>query len=188
MEDHVLRPNRSSVSHFWVLASDLILFYVRNALMLQLTECEYMNVVFDMVGIRKDTTYTYTWQCVQLINAFHTILGSTVNLEWMPDWGMLLVICQYSRMRNVTKNPSSTDPCLILISHQPAVFFSQNKPATSNQPTVLFSQNKSAPTISHQPNEQAEILTFSLLEILAFPSLTLHHITINTPKDIYSEY
>jgi hypothetical protein len=40
------------------------------------------------------------------------------------------------------------------ISHQPAVFFSQNKPATSNQPAVLFSQNKPAPAISHQPNEQ----------------------------------
>jgi hypothetical protein len=43
-----------------------------------------------------------------------------------------------------------------LINHQPAVLFSQNKPATSNQPTVLFSQNKSAPAISHQPNEQGE--------------------------------
>jgi hypothetical protein len=42
-----------------------------------------------------------------------------------------------------------------LISHQSAVLFSHNKPATSNQPAVLFSQNKSAPTISHQPNEQA---------------------------------
>jgi hypothetical protein len=41
-----------------------------------------------------------------------------------------------------------------LISHQPAVLFPQNKPATSNQPAVLFSQNKSAPAISHQPNEQ----------------------------------
>jgi hypothetical protein len=38
-----------------------------------------------------------------------------------------------------------------LISHQPALLFSQNKPTTSNQPTVLFSQNKPAPTISHQP-------------------------------------
>jgi hypothetical protein len=45
-----------------------------------------------------------------------------------------------------------------LISHQPVVFFSQNKPATSNQPAVLFSQNKSAPAISHQPNEQAASL------------------------------
>jgi hypothetical protein len=42
-----------------------------------------------------------------------------------------------------------------LISHQPTVLFSQNKPAISNQPAVLFSQNKSAPAISHQPNEQA---------------------------------
>jgi hypothetical protein len=41
-----------------------------------------------------------------------------------------------------------------LISHQPTVLFSQNKPDISNQPTVLFSQNKSAPAISHQPNEQ----------------------------------
>jgi hypothetical protein len=40
-----------------------------------------------------------------------------------------------------------------LISHHPAVLFSQNKPATSNQPAILFSQNKSAPAISHQPNE-----------------------------------
>jgi hypothetical protein len=42
-----------------------------------------------------------------------------------------------------------------LISHQPEVLFCPNKPVTSNQPAVLFSQNKSAPTISHQPNEQA---------------------------------
>jgi hypothetical protein len=35
-----------------------------------------------------------------------------------------------------------------LISHQPAVFFSQNKPATSNQSAVLFSQNKSAAATS----------------------------------------
>jgi hypothetical protein len=32
-----------------------------------------------------------------------------------------------------------------LISHQPAVLFSQNKLATSNRPVVFFSQNKSAP-------------------------------------------
>jgi hypothetical protein len=32
--------------------------------------------------------------------------------------------------------------------HQPTVFFSQNKSATSNQPTVLSSQNKSTPAIS----------------------------------------
>jgi hypothetical protein len=53
-----------------------------------------------------------------------------------------------------------------LISHQPVVLFSQNKPATSNQPAVLFPQNKSAPAISHQPNEQAAhvfCLTFLLV-------------------------
>jgi hypothetical protein len=42
-----------------------------------------------------------------------------------------------------------------LISHQPAVLFSQNKSAITNQPAVLFSQNKAAPAISHRPNEQA---------------------------------
>jgi hypothetical protein len=42
-----------------------------------------------------------------------------------------------------------------LISHQPAVLFSHNKPVTSNQPAVLFSQNKPALAISHQPTEQA---------------------------------
>jgi hypothetical protein len=40
------------------------------------------------------------------------------------------------------------------ISHQPAVLFSQNKPATSQR---YFSQTKSAPAISHQPNKQAVI-------------------------------
>jgi hypothetical protein len=48
-----------------------------------------------------------------------------------------------------------------LISHQTAVLFSQNKPATSNQPAVLFSQNKPAPAISHQPNEQAAWMPLS---------------------------
>jgi hypothetical protein len=43
-----------------------------------------------------------------------------------------------------------------LISHQPAVLFSQNKPATSNQPAVPFSQNKPAPATSHQPTEQTD--------------------------------
>jgi hypothetical protein len=35
-----------------------------------------------------------------------------------------------------------------LISHQPAVFFSQNKSVISNQTTILFSQNKSAPAMN----------------------------------------
>jgi hypothetical protein len=51
--------------------------------------------------------------------------------------------------------PLSSDALFAwLISHQPAVLFSHNKTATSNQPTVL-SQNKPAPSISHQPTEQA---------------------------------
>jgi hypothetical protein len=59
------------------------------------------------------------------------------------------------------RTPSNSESFLTLslfawlISHQPAVLFSQNKPATNNQPAVLFSQNKPAPAISHQPNEQA---------------------------------
>jgi hypothetical protein len=48
-----------------------------------------------------------------------------------------------------------------LISHQPAVLFSQNKSAINNQPAALFSQNKPAPAISHQPNEQAQSDTHS---------------------------
>jgi hypothetical protein len=51
--------------------------------------------------------------------------------------------------------PPTSSLFVRLISHQPAVLFSQNKPTTSNQPAVLFSQNKSTPAISHQPNEQA---------------------------------
>jgi hypothetical protein len=52
--------------------------------------------------------------------------------------------------------PSETSALFAwLISHQPAVLFSQNKSAISNQPAVLFSQNKSALAISHQPTEQA---------------------------------
>jgi hypothetical protein len=56
------------------------------------------------------------------------------------------------------KDPEEIALFAWLISHQPAVLFSQNKLATSNQPTVLFSQNKSAPAVSQQPNEQAEYL------------------------------
>jgi hypothetical protein len=40
-----------------------------------------------------------------------------------------------------------------LISHQPAVLFSHNEPATSNQPAVLFSQkNQHQPSATSQPN------------------------------------
>jgi hypothetical protein len=55
-----------------------------------------------------------------------------------------------------------------LISHQPAVLFSQNKTVISNQPAVLFSQNKPAPTISHQPNEQAGTIVLSTGDATSF--------------------
>jgi hypothetical protein len=43
-----------------------------------------------------------------------------------------------------------------LISHQPAVLFSHNEPATSNQPAVLFSQkNQHQPSATSQPNRPA---------------------------------
>jgi hypothetical protein len=42
-----------------------------------------------------------------------------------------------------------------IMGHRPAVFFFQDKPVINGQEAVLFSQNKSAPTISHQLNEQA---------------------------------
>jgi hypothetical protein len=61
-----------------------------------------------------------------------------------------------------------------LISHNQQYFsFRTNQaPATSqNQPAVLFSQNKPAPAISHQPTEQAEITaTLSIPNYLPFYS------------------
>jgi hypothetical protein len=43
----------------------------------------------------------------------------------------------------------SHQPAVLFSQNQPAVLFSQNKQATSNQPAVLFSQNKQA--TSNQP-------------------------------------
>jgi hypothetical protein len=50
-------------------------------------------------------------------------------------------------------------PCSLGLSATSQQYFSlttNQPPATSNQPAVLFSQNKPAPAISHQPTEQAE--------------------------------
>jgi xanthine/CO dehydrogenase XdhC/CoxF family maturation factor len=77
---------------------------------------------------------------------------------------MHLYVCvKHTCIGNVVAKPACGIVCgptialfAWLISHQPAVLFSQNKPATSNQTAVLFSQNKPAPAISHQPNKQAE--------------------------------
>jgi hypothetical protein len=59
------------------------------------------------------------------------------------------------------------------LAYQPPAssIFSQNKLATDNQPAIFFSQNKPAPVISHQPNEHAE--TSFDLQILAHPALVL---------------
>jgi hypothetical protein len=48
--------------------------------------------------------------------------------------------------------------CLSATSQQYFSLTTNQPPATSNQPAVLFSQNKPAPVISHQPTEQAAIL------------------------------
>jgi hypothetical protein len=74
--------------------------------------------------------------------------------------------CRHTRCLSIDRSQSWTRasvggtlnkeavPFVSLISHQPPVLFSLNKPATSNQPAVFFSQNKSAPAINHQQNEQ----------------------------------
>jgi hypothetical protein len=56
------------------------------------------------------------------------------------------------------KNSSHEDALFVwLISHQPALLFSQNKPATSKQPAVFSSQNKSAPAINHRRTNSLRI-------------------------------
>jgi hypothetical protein len=48
----------------------------------------------------------------------------------------------------------------VRLAYQPPASstFLSDKPATSNQPAILFSQNRPAPAISHQPTEQAAYL------------------------------
>jgi hypothetical protein len=77
------------------------------------------------------------------------------------SFSMFLIYCHMSRLSCIHQlpNPFVLGPFLVstlrtvvwLISHQPVVLFSHNKPVTTNQTAVLFSQNKSAPA----PNEQA---------------------------------
>jgi hypothetical protein len=57
---------------------------------------------------------------------------------------------------NISEPVWLTDGTLVLgLSATSQQYFSLRKPATTNQPAVLFSQNKPAPAISHQPTEQA---------------------------------
>jgi hypothetical protein len=75
----------------------------------------------------------------------------------MPSWPVATVVWA---MAALTTAGGYAAPSLFvwLISHQPAVHFSQNTPVISNQPALLFSQNKSASAISHQPNEHADTM------------------------------
>jgi hypothetical protein len=83
--------------------------------------------------------------CVALLSLFHF---HATPMQSLPENVMLCV--------KMFVGCTTNNLFVRLISHQPAVLFSQNKLVTSNQPTILFSQNKSAPAISHQPIEQAE--------------------------------
>jgi hypothetical protein len=69
-----------------------------------------------------------------------------------------------------------------LISHQPTVLFSPNKPV--NQPVVLSSQNKPAPVISHQSNEQAKKEKLQGIKPKLHSSVVYYE--IRTSKSIYT--
>jgi hypothetical protein len=70
-------------------------------------------------------------------------------------------------LHNDCRGRSSFAPCSLGLSATSQQYFSlrtNQSPATSqNQPAVLFSQNKPAPAISHQPTEQAD---YSFGEVL----------------------
>jgi hypothetical protein len=63
-------------------------------------------------------------------------------------------------MQSLIFRISTHAPCSLGLSATSQQYFSlrtNQPPATSqNQPAVLFSQNKPAPAISHQPTEQAD--------------------------------
>jgi hypothetical protein len=87
---------------------------------------------------------------------FATFQPSPSHLIKYTKRHMFEVVNVGKKLTNHTRAESFESALFVrLISHQPAVLFSQNKSATSNQPAVFFSQNKPAPAISHQPNEQA---------------------------------
>jgi hypothetical protein len=75
-----------------------------------------------------------------------------------------------------------------LISHQPAVLFSQNKSATSNQPAVLFFQNKSAPAISHQPTEQVTCIMEIRQDHALQPETNFGLLAKNSVRDYRPKY
>jgi F-box interacting protein len=70
------------------------------------------------------------------------------NLEFDSDYKVITVHPECNLIYFVYGWDKTLALFVWLISHLPAVLFSQNKPATSNQPAVPFSQNKSAPAAS----------------------------------------
>jgi hypothetical protein len=92
--------------------------------------------------------------CGRTMETVHHLLSNYRSTRHV--WNFIAARPTYTKSDVVGSNCNTTNSLFVrLISHQPAVLFSQNKPATRNQPAVLFSQNKSAPAISHQPNEHA---------------------------------
>jgi hypothetical protein len=66
-------------------------------------------------------------------------------------------------------------PCSLGLSATSQQYFSlttNQPPATSNQPAVLFSQNKPAPAISHQPTEHADCFSPSTYLKMAATHIT----------------
>jgi hypothetical protein len=84
---------------------------------------------------------------------YTNLLSTVVSFTPLHPLTRRLLASTAAAYMAATSPPSSSPLSLFtlfawLISHQPAVLFSQNKPTTSNQPTVLFSHNKLAPAIS----------------------------------------
>jgi hypothetical protein len=75
-------------------------------------------------------------------------------------------------------------PCSLGLSATSQQYFSlrtNQPPATSqNQPAVLFSQNKPAPAISHQPTEQADGVLLENLLCFAYYCTPFEHPLMNT--------
>jgi hypothetical protein len=87
----------------------------------------------------------------------HRMTHIEVFISLHREFGFHQKHCQFIHQRwDVT---TQFTPCSLGLSATSQQYFSlrtNQPPATSqNQPAVLFSQNKPAPAISHQPTEQA---------------------------------
>jgi hypothetical protein len=122
---------------------------------------------------KKNTTQPSSKRKKRKASVYSLLLAAQILYS---DGATLLRPVVYITASTLTKREKEIQVALFvwLISHQPTVFFSQNKPATSNQPAVLFSQNKSAPAISHQPTEQAASLNMVTACLFMFTSINYH--------------